>query len=177
MIYHVLESHLVHKMIVSIHLLERAVSSPCSLLCCNGSQSVGDEVRAFRRRMRIHVYGDDCPPCIGTFADMDAGEWRGTSATLLRMAMSHQTDTNYSDGAVYAEEHIKQVLLRNIEESTWLEPTPIQMQALPIMLQGRVGALLLSTPCLPKSSPFSPSSLPALPHAPFSPPVLPFDGV
>jgi hypothetical protein len=68
--------------------------------------------------------------------------------------MSRRTDTIWLDDAVYAEEHIKQVLLRNIEESTWLEPTPIQMQALPIMLQGRVGALLLSTPCLSKSSSF-----------------------
>jgi superfamily II DNA/RNA helicase len=38
----------------------------------------------------------------------------------------------------WAEEHIKRVLVRNIEESTWLEPTPIQMQAIPVMTAGRV---------------------------------------
>lgn len=86
------QSSLSARCLFALHLLERALSSSFSLVYCNGSQSVGDEVRAFRRRMRIHVYGDDCPPCIGTFADMDAGEWRGTNATLLRVAMSRRTD-------------------------------------------------------------------------------------
>lgn len=32
---------------------------------------------------------------------------------------------------------IKSVLLHNIEESRWKEPTPIQMQAIPALIQGR----------------------------------------
>ncbi len=31
---------------------------------------------------------------------------------------------------------MKSTILRNIEESDWKEPTPIQMQAIPIMLNG-----------------------------------------
>jgi ATP-dependent RNA helicase DDX52/ROK1 len=34
-------------------------------------------------------------------------------------------------------EDLETIILKNIEESAWKEPTPIQMQAIPIMLKGR----------------------------------------
>jgi hypothetical protein len=39
------------------------------------SQAEEDEMRAFRKRMRIAVQGADPPPCIGSFQEMDAGAW------------------------------------------------------------------------------------------------------
>ena len=32
---------------------------------------------------------------------------------------------------------VKSIILHNVESSNWREPTPIQMQAIPIMLQKR----------------------------------------
>jgi len=66
-----------------------------------------EEVNAFRNAMQIKVSGSDIPNPITTFDDM-------------------QIDTN-----------VKSVVLRNIEESAWKEPTAIQMQAIPAMLSGR----------------------------------------
>lgn len=55
---------------------------------------------------------------------------------------------------------IKPVLLRNIEASDWKEPTPIQMQAIPILLANRdllasapTGRSSLSSLSLPQASP------------------------
>ena len=66
-----------------------------------------EEVHAFRNRLSIKVKGGDVVPPCATFAEMDLS-----------------TDA-------------KALLLRNIEESHWKEPTAIQMQAVPIQLSGR----------------------------------------
>jgi superfamily II DNA/RNA helicase len=66
-----------------------------------------DEVNAFRNRMQIKVKGDRPPKPIPTFYDMDM------------------------------EKDLKNVIVGNIEQSDWKEPTPIQMQGIPSMLAGR----------------------------------------
>lgn len=66
-----------------------------------------DEINEFRNRMHIKVKGSDIPAPSLTFQEMNIS----TS--------------------------IKTTMLNNIEESQWKEPTPIQMQAIPILLQNR----------------------------------------
>lgn len=72
-----------------------------------------EEIACFRRRMGIKVRGDDVADPIETFINMPQSE-SGVDAL--------QT---------------KRVLLKNVEESAWKEPTPVQMQAVPILVAGR----------------------------------------
>ena len=68
-----------------------------------------EEVNTFRKRMNIRVKGTDVNDPIATFSEMSP----------------------------CGDAHIKRILLRNIERSLYKEPTPIQMQAIPLMLQRR----------------------------------------
>lgn len=72
-----------------------------------------EEIACFRRRMGIKVRGDHVVDPMESFVDMPQGE-PGVDAL--------QT---------------KRVLLKNVEESAWTEPTPVQMQAVPILVAGR----------------------------------------
>jgi ATP-dependent RNA helicase DDX52/ROK1 len=66
-----------------------------------------DEVNAFRNRLQIRVSGTDVPHPAATFRSM-----------------------NITDD-------LKPIILKNVEESYWKEPTPIQMQAIPVLLNSR----------------------------------------
>lgn len=66
-----------------------------------------DEVNAFRNRLKIKVKGDKAAVPVTGFSDMP-----------LHVG-------------------IRKAVLTGIEESRWKEPTPIQMQAIPVLLDGR----------------------------------------
>ena len=66
-----------------------------------------DEINAFRNRMQIKVKGEKVPKPSATFYTMDI------------------------------EKELKPIIIKNIENSDWKEPTPIQMQAIPAILSGR----------------------------------------
>lgn len=66
-----------------------------------------EEINSFRNRLQIRVKGNVIPCPSSTFYDM-----------------------KISKG-------IKSIILKNIESSNWKEPTPVQMQAIPILLSGR----------------------------------------
>jgi len=66
-----------------------------------------DETNEFRNKLQIRVKGNDIPKPCATFSSM------GISKV------------------------VRNVILQNIEKSSWKEPTPIQMQAIPALLQGR----------------------------------------
>jgi ATP-dependent RNA helicase DDX52/ROK1 len=66
-----------------------------------------DEINAFKNRLQIKAVGQDVPNPAATFNDM----------------------------MIFGD--LKSIILANIEESAWKEPTPIQMQAIPVMLKGR----------------------------------------
>lgn len=72
-----------------------------------------EEVACFRRRMGIKVKGEEVTDPMESFSEMP-------SATT-------------SDDAGQT----RRVLLHNVEESAWKEPTPVQMQAVPILVAGR----------------------------------------
>ena len=65
-----------------------------------------DEINAFRNRLQIKARGSDIPNPAATFDEMD----------------------------IFAD--LKPIIIGNIEESKWKDPTPIQMQAITVMLKG-----------------------------------------
>ncbi|CAM9453478.1 unnamed protein product [Hapterophycus canaliculatus] len=72
-----------------------------------------EEIACFRRRMGIKVKGEDVADPMESFVDMPLA---GTGEDAVQT---------------------RRVLLRNVEESAWKEPTPVQMQAVPILVAGR----------------------------------------
>lgn len=77
------------------------------------SQVHTEEVACFRKRMGIRVKGINIADPMETFGDMpEVGA--GPAATQTR-----------------------RTLLKNVEESSWKEPTPVQMQAVPVLVAGR----------------------------------------
>eukprot|EP01036_Dinobryon_divergens_P044838 gene44838-59848_t len=66
-----------------------------------------EEVNSFRNRLQIRVKGSNVPTPNSTFQEMDINK------------------------------EIKSIILQNIENSEWKEPTPIQMQAIPVLISGR----------------------------------------
>mgnify|MGYP003386238537 CR=1 FL=1 len=82
------------------------------------ANSSSEDVNAFRNRLQIKVKGSRVPAPIVQFHEADL-----PSETLS-------------------------VVLRNIEASDWKEPTPIQMQSIPVLTGGR--DLLASAPTVSK---------------------------
>lgn len=72
-----------------------------------------EEIACFRRRMGIKVRGEEVADPMESFGDMPAAGPGDDAQQILR------------------------VMLRNVEESAWKEPTPVQMQAVPILVTGR----------------------------------------
>lgn len=76
-----------------------------------------EEIAAFRRRMRIRVADpQNCADPICTFREMT------------------MKNTNNTSNKLFAA--VKSVLLSNIEQGQWKEPTAVQMQAIPALLDG-----------------------------------------
>ena len=71
------------------------------------SDSANDEINAFRNRLRIKVNGRDISNPVATFHDMPI------------------------------DKGVRELILRSCEESEWKEPTPIQMQSIPTMVDKR----------------------------------------
>ena len=65
-----------------------------------------DEINAFKNRLQIKTKGNDVPNPAATFNEMN----------------------------IFSE--LKTIIISNIEESRWKDPTPIQMQAITVMLKG-----------------------------------------
>ncbi|PKY37747.1 P-loop containing nucleoside triphosphate hydrolase protein [Rhizophagus irregularis] len=66
-----------------------------------------DDVKSFRKRHRIHIYGTDIPNPFSSFDDL---------------------------GSKY---NFQPYICKNLKNSAYEKPTPIQMQAIPIMIHGR----------------------------------------
>ena len=71
------------------------------------ADSANDEINAFRNRLRIKVHGVNVSNPLATFHDMPI------------------------------DKGIRELVLRSCEESEWKEPTPIQMQSIPTMMDKR----------------------------------------
>ena len=76
-------------------------------------------IRAFRKRLKIYVEGNDIAYPVTTFEKLYA-------------ILPPPPTTGGNDGS-----HVIDMLLQNIEDSRYKDPTPIQMQAVPCMAEGR----------------------------------------
>ena len=72
-----------------------------------------EEIACFRRRMGIKVRGEEVAEPMESFLAIPS-PGRGDDARQTR-----------------------RILLKNVEESAWKEPTPVQMQAVPVLVAGR----------------------------------------
>ncbi|PKK79361.1 P-loop containing nucleoside triphosphate hydrolase protein [Rhizophagus irregularis] len=66
-----------------------------------------DDVKSFRKRHRIHIYGTDIPNPFSSFDDLES------------------------------KYNFQPYICKNLKNSAYEKPTPIQMQAIPIMIHGR----------------------------------------
>lgn len=89
-----------------------------------------EEVNALRNRLKIKVKGRDVPDPVLVFGEMDMKPDIKVYLALSTLRCAKFVISN----RVSIPQH---VVVRNIENSDWKEPTPIQMQAIPCMLNGR----------------------------------------
>ena len=95
-----------------------------------------EEIAAFRRRMGIRLSTDNkheiklgtLPDPISSFKDWKCPTWWKSNSNGGDISES-------SSGKLFHRIH--QTILTNIENGRWLEPTPIQMQALPSLMERR----------------------------------------
>ncbi len=92
-----------------------------SLVEQNENKTFDNEtISSFRKRLRIRVKGTDVAFPMETFS----------KESLLGHNIKRKQTSKQS-------EQLASIILRNIESSKYVEPTPIQMQAIPVMLGGR----------------------------------------
>lgn len=112
-----------------------------------------EEISAFRRRMGIRLSSDNkqevalgtLPDPISSFNEWKCPTWwreEGVNNTTTKNnSSSASTKTKASAAAAPTPttlfHRIHQTILTNIEHGKWLEPTPIQMQAIPSLMERR----------------------------------------
>lgn len=95
-----------------------------------------EEVAAFRRSLSIRLSDQNrragnVPNPVSSFSEITSPAW-WTSA-----ALSISSRSTGGSGGVSEFHAIKSALLHNVERGKWTEPTPIQMQAIPVILERR----------------------------------------
>eukprot|EP00522_Entomoneis_paludosa_P006148 CAMPEP_0172444694 /NCGR_PEP_ID=MMETSP1065-20121228/4707_1 /TAXON_ID=265537 /ORGANISM="Amphiprora paludosa, Strain CCMP125" /LENGTH=557 /DNA_ID=CAMNT_0013195329 /DNA_START=6 /DNA_END=1676 /DNA_ORIENTATION=- len=89
-----------------------------------------EQVAAFRRTMCIKLankHDPNVPDPISTFSDVSRPKWWNSRKKAQ--------NSDKSDEEVF--QNISRAILRNIEAGRWKEPTSIQMQAIPTLMQRR----------------------------------------
>lgn len=95
-----------------------------------------EEINAFRRRMGIRLSSDNkleieaIPDPISSFKEWKCPQW--WSSSIQGGGGGSNKNNNH---ALFDQLH--QTILNNIEQGRWMEPTPIQMQALPSIMDRR----------------------------------------
>jgi len=102
-----------------------------------------EQMAAFRRSMSIKVANKqdpDLPDPISKFDELEVPSWwRGNRN---RVAGDDKSDDDTADDsvdtmAVASFQGISKAIQRNVEAGRWKEPTPIQMQSIPTLLERR----------------------------------------
>ena len=99
-----------------------------------------EQMFAFRNSMSIRVTNKldpDLPDAISTFGELEAPTWWREKITKSEDDASDDHSDSTDDVAVAAFQGIAKTLQRNVEAGKWKEPTPIQMQAIPTLLERR----------------------------------------
>ncbi|KAG7343795.1 DNA/RNA helicase, superfamily II, SNF2 family protein [Nitzschia inconspicua] len=92
-----------------------------------------EQMAAFRRSMRIKVadkHDPHLPNAIASFDEITIPSWWNRNS-----GNEKSNDTNAD--ALSSFQAIKHAVLHNIEKGRWKEPTPIQMQSIPTLLERR----------------------------------------
>mmetsp|Transcript_33717 Transcript_33717/g.68570 ORF Transcript_33717/g.68570 Transcript_33717/m.68570 type:complete len:679 (-) Transcript_33717:569-2605(-) len=91
-----------------------------------------EEINAFRRRMGIRLSSDNkheiemIPDPISSFREWKCPQWWSSSL--------NKTNNNNNNNLF---DQLHQTILNNIEQGRWMEPTPIQMQGIPSLMDRR----------------------------------------
>jgi len=104
-----------------------------------------EQMAAFRRSMSIRVTNKqdpDLPDAISKFDELEAPSWwRGRRSSSGDDDDDAADDDSAADSidtvAVASFQSISKAIQRNVEVGRWKEPTPIQMQAIPTLLERR----------------------------------------
>lgn len=92
-----------------------------------------EEINAFRRRMGIRLSSDNkheieaIPDPISSFKEWKCPQWWSSGSNNLGGGSSKN----------HLFDQLHQTILNNIEQGRWMEPTPIQMQAIPSLMGRR----------------------------------------
>jgi ATP-dependent RNA helicase DDX52/ROK1 len=95
-----------------------------------------EQMAAFRKSMRIKVadkHDPHLPPAIASFDEISMPSWWWKN----RKRDSENHDLLADADATASFQAIKHALQHNIESGRWKEPTPIQMQSIPTLLERR----------------------------------------
>ena len=108
-----------------------------------------EQIAAFRRSMSIRVTNKqdpNLPDPISKFDELEAPSWwRGKRHTTTNTKVGDDNDASDDDTAddsvdtmvVASFQGISKTIQRNVEAGRWKEPTPIQMQSIPALLERR----------------------------------------
>ena len=94
-----------------------------------------EEINAFRRRMGIRLSSDNkheietIPDPISSFREWKCPQWWSN-----RLQQKGGNNNNNSNNLF---DQLHQTILNNIEQGRWMEPTPIQMQSIPSIMDRR----------------------------------------
>ena len=94
-----------------------------------------EEINAFRRRMGIRLSSDNkheietIPDPISSFKEWKCPQWWS-----YRLQQKGGNNNNNSNNLF---DQLHQTILNNIEQGRWMEPTPIQMQSIPSIMDRR----------------------------------------
>ncbi len=94
-----------------------------------------EEINAFRRRMGIRLSSDNkheietIPDPISSFREWKCPQW-WSNRLQQKGGNNNKSSNNLFD-------QLHQTILNNIEQGRWMEPTPIQMQAIPSIMDRR----------------------------------------
>ena len=103
-----------------------------------------EQMTAFRRSVCIrlathHKHEQGIPDAVPTFADVGCPSWWMSNEINTRKGSSSSSSSSSSQSTMVSTTFapLYRAILSNIEKGRWKEPTPIQMQALPTLLERR----------------------------------------
>ncbi|KAL7451219.1 hypothetical protein ACHAWC_003048 [Mediolabrus comicus] len=100
-----------------------------------------EEINAFRRRMGIRLSSDNkheietIPDPISSFKEWKCPQWWSNRQQQEGGNNNNNSSNNKSSNNLFDQLH--QTILNNIEQGRWMEPTPIQMQSIPSIMDRR----------------------------------------
>lgn len=99
-----------------------------------------EQMAAFRRSMAIKVANKqdpDLPDAISKFDELEVPSWWRGNLKDTDASDDDTADDSVDTMAVASFQGISKAIQRNVEAGRWKEPTPIQMQSIPTLLERR----------------------------------------